>query len=337
MNDKVLIHHGSGGLLMRNLIHDIFLPYFDNGILKSMTDSAILVGKSGHFAFTTDSYVVDPLFFPGGNIGKLAVCGTVNDLAVSGAVPLYLSVSFIIEEGFSISDLEVIVRSMADEARMAGVKIVTGDTKVVQKGKADKLFVNTSGIGFIEKRYTGLSHGKGTKPGDLVMINGTIGDHGIAILNARESFNFSSGLSSDCTSLNKFIQTILRNTGEVRFMRDATRGGLAAVLCEFAEKSGLGIEINENSIPVKEEVRGICELLGFEPLHLANEGKVVIIAGNQCGSKILDVMKKQKAGKNSSIIGRMVTDHPKKVKLITSSGGSRWIDLPSGEQLPRIC
>jgi hydrogenase expression/formation protein HypE len=337
MDDRVLIHHGSGGLLMRNLIHDFFLHYFDNRIIRSMTDSAILLSKPGHLAFTTDSYVVDPLFFPGGNIGKLAVCGTVNDLAVSGAVPLYLSVSFIIEEGFSIRDLETIVKSMADEARKAGVAVVTGDTKVVQKGKADKLFINTAGIGFLEKKFAGISHGKGVKPGDLVLINGTIGDHGISILNARESFNFSSELISDCTSLNKLIQSILRNSAGVRFMRDATRGGLAAVLCEFAEKSGLGIEITEADVPVKDEVRGICELLGFDPLHLANEGKVILVAGKQNGRKILEVMRKQKTGKDGAIIGRMVSEHLGKVKLITSSGGSRWIDLPAGEQLPRIC
>jgi hydrogenase expression/formation protein HypE len=337
MDEKVLIHHGSGGLLMRDLIHDLFLRYFDNSFIRSMTDSAILISKPGNLAFTTDSYVVDPLFFPGGNIGKLAVCGTVNDLAVSGAVPLYLSVSFIIEEGFSIRDLETIVKSMAEEARKAGVAVVTGDTKVVQKGKADKLFINTAGIGFLEKKFAGISHGKGTKPGDLVMINGTIGDHGISILNARESFSFSSELQSDCTSLNKLIQSILRNSGGVRFMRDATRGGLAAVLCEFAEKSGLGIEITEADVPVKDEVRGICELLGFDPLHLANEGKVILVAGKQSGRKVLEVMRKHKPGKEGAIIGRMVSEHPGKVKLITTSGGSRWIDLPAGEQLPRIC
>jgi hydrogenase expression/formation protein HypE len=337
MVETIRLHHGSGGLLMQELIRDIFLRHFDNSKLRSLTDSAILPLKSGQIAFTTDSFVVDPLFFPGGDIGKLAVCGTVNDLAVSGAVPVFLSASFIIEEGFAMDDLESIVKSMATEASKAGVKIVTGDTKVVPKGKADKLFINTSGIGKIEKKFAGISHGHNTRPGDLVLINGAIGDHGMTILNARGDFHFSSRLVSDCTPLNKFIRKILENAGGVRFMRDATRGGLAAVLCEFAEKSGFGIEIDEGTIPVKEEVKAMCELLGLDPLHVANEGKVVLVVSNRCAEKVLGIMKRQKPGKKSAMIGRIVEDPQKKVRLKTVSGGNRWIDLPVGEQLPRIC
>jgi hydrogenase expression/formation protein HypE len=337
MENQVLIHHGSGGRMMKDLIQDLFIKYFDNDILNSLTDSAILKIPTDRLAFTTDSYVVDPLFFPGGNIGKLAVCGTVNDLAVSGAAPLFLSASFIIEAGFSLEELEVIVRSMAEEAKNAGVRIVTGDTKVVPSGKADKLFINTAGIGLLPAKYEGISHGKGVKAGDPVLINGTIGDHGMTILNARESFRFSSSLKSDCASLSGFIQEILNTSGGIRFMRDATRGGLAAVLCEFAEKSGLGIEIDEKAIPVKDEVRGLCELLGFDPLNLANEGKIIIVAAKRNAGSILDGMHIHEFGRDGSIIGRMVPDHPGKVKLKTVTGGSRWIDLPAGEQLPRIC
>ncbi len=337
MEDKIRLHHGSGGLFMQKLIHDLFLKYFSNKTLGSLTDSAILTLKSGKIAFTTDSYVVDPLFFPGGDIGKLAVCGTVNDLSVSGAVPLYLSSSFILEEGFALADLEIILKSMAKEAREAGVVIVTGDTKVVPGGKADKVFINTAGIGHIENKHEHISLGLRTRPGDLVLINGTIGDHGMTLLNARGDFHFSSGLKSDCTSLNSLIQPILMNAGGIRFMRDATRGGLAAVLCEFAEKSGLGIEIDETSIPVKLEVKAMCELLGFDPLTIANEGKVVMVVDKRWGKRVLEIMKKNKKGKNSAVIGRIVEDHKGKVQLRTSSGGSRWIDLPAGEQLPRIC
>ncbi|MCX6243858.1 MAG: hydrogenase expression/formation protein HypE [Bacteroidetes bacterium] len=337
MAKTIRLHHGSGGLLMQELIRDLFLRYFDNPGLRSLTDSAILPLNSAQIAFTTDSFVVDPLFFPGGDIGKLAVCGTVNDLAVSGAVPLFLSAAFIIEEGLSMDDLETIVKSMAKEASKAGVSIVTGDTKVVPKGKGDKLFINTAGIGKIEKKYAGISHGLKTKPGDLVLINGTIGDHGMTVMNARGNFHFSSSLESDCGSLNKFIQKILHNSEGVRFMRDATRGGLAAVLCEFAEKSGYGIEIDERTVPVKEEVNGMCELLGFDPLHVANEGKVVMVVEKKYVEEVLCIMKRQNQGKKSAVIGRIVEDHKKKVKLRTVSGGSRWIDLPAGEQLPRIC
>ena len=337
MDGKIMIHHGSGGLMMRNLINDMFLAHFDNRYIRLLTDAAVLPLKSGRVAFTTDSFVVDPLFFPGGNIGKLAVCGTVNDLSVSGAVPLFLSASFIIEEGFALSDLGIIVETMANEARKAHVLIVTGDTKVVPRGKADKIFITTTGIGRLERKYEGISHAWKVKPGDLILVNGTIGDHGMTILNARESFRFSSRLESDCTSLNGIIQKILNGSPGARFMRDATRGGLAGVLFEFAEKTGFGIEIEESEIPVRPEVNGMCELLGFDPLHVANEGKFILVAAQRYGNKILEIMKKDKNGKSSAIIGKIVDGHKHKVLLHTASGGKRWIDLPTGEQLPRIC
>jgi hydrogenase expression/formation protein HypE len=337
MDDKIRLHHGNGGLFMQKLINDLFLKHFTNKTLRSLTDSAVLSMEPGRIAFTTDSYVVDPLFFPGGDIGKLAVCGTVNDLAVSGAVPRYISSSFILEEGFSLADLETIVKSMAKATREAGVVIVTGDTKVVPRGKADKVFINTAGIGYIERKNVHISHGHRTKPGDLILINGTIGDHGMTLLNSRGDFHFSSSLKSDCTSLTSLIQPVLLNVGGIRFMRDATRGGLAAVLCEFAEKSGFGIEIDETKIPVQQEVRAMCELLGFDPVTIANEGKVVLVVDKRQGEDVLEIMKRNKKGKNSAVIGRIVEDHKGKVRLITSSGGSRWIDLPAGDQLPRIC
>ncbi len=321
---------------MHDLINSLFFRYFGNEILNRQTDSAILNDLSSRIAFTTDSFVIDPLFFPGGDIGKLAVCGTVNDIAVSGAVPLYISVSFIIEEGFPLSDLEAIVASLAAEAKAAGVLIVTGDTKVVNKGKCDKLFINTSGIGHFKNERNHSEHVEGIKPGDVIIINGTIGDHGMAVMNARESFNFSSTIESDCASLNHLIREILEKA-PVKFMRDPTRGGVATVLNELVEKSGLGIEINESDLPFSNGVKAMCELLGFDPLHVANEGKVVIVAAEDLAPIIMDAMKKNKLGIMSSVIGRVVSEHPGRVVLKNETGGSRIIDSLSGDQLPRIC
>ena len=322
---------------MQSLIQGLFFRYFGNRVLNSMTDSAILNIPSTRLAFTTDSFVVDPIFFPGGNIGALAICGTVNDLAVSGAKPLFISTSFIIEEGFPIPDLEKIVISIAKEAKKAKVHIVTGDTKVVNKGKCDKLFINTAGIGLLNKKHIHISNGSRINEGDKVIINGTIGDHGMTVLNARESFHFDSRLQSDCAPLNHLINTVLKSTSGIKFMRDATRGGLASVLCELAVKSGFGIRIDESSIPVKKEVRGMCELLGFDPLYVANEGKVVMVVAKKEAEKVISVMKRNKEGRNSSIIGEINANYPAKVVLQTVSGGSRFIDLLSGDQLPRIC
>jgi len=335
-DDKVMLSHGSGGRMMHQLIEDLFVKHFRNKILDEQTDSAILSVGSHEIAFTTDSFVIDPLFFPGGNIGKLAVCGTVNDLAVSGAEPLYLSVSFILEEGFPMKELEIIVESLAAEAKKAGVLIVTGDTKVVNKGKCDKLFINTAGIGRLKKETRLISKALNIKSGDVIIINGTIGDHGMAVMNARESFNFKASVESDCACLNHMIRKVLEEV-PVKFMRDPTRGGVATLLNELVEKIGLGIEINESALPLNKGVKAMCEVLGFDPLHIANEGKVVIVADQTDGDRILEILKNNKLGLQSAIIGRVVSDHPGKVVLKNETGGRRIIDSLSGDQLPRIC
>ncbi|MEI7895893.1 MAG: hydrogenase expression/formation protein HypE [bacterium] len=335
--EKILLSHGNGGRMMHNLIENLFLKYFANPILREQTDAAILNTGSAEIAFTTDSFVIDPIFFPGGNIGKLAVCGTVNDLAVSGAEPKYLSVSFIIEEGFPMKDLEAIVASLAVEAGNAGVMIVTGDTKVVNKGKCDKLFINTAGIGIVKPSYRAVSQAQNIKAGDLIIINGTIGDHGMAVMSARESFNFKTPVLSDCASLNHLIREVLDRSSGVKFMRDPTRGGVATVLNELTAKTGLGIEIEEYALPVNKGVHAMCELLGFDPLHIANEGKVLIVADPAESELILNVMKNNSLGGQSAIIGRVVSDHPGKVVLKTETGGRRIIDSLTGDPLPRIC
>ena len=331
-----MLSHGSGGMMMHQLIEDLFVRHFRNKILDEQTDSAILTIGSSEIAFTTDSFVIDPLFFPGGNIGKLAVCGTVNDLSVSGAVPLYLSVSFILEEGFPMKELEIIVESLAAEANKAGVLIVTGDTKVVNKGKCDKLFINTAGIGRLSDENRHISKALNIKSGDVIIINGAIGDHGMAVMNARESFNFKASVESDCACLNHLIHEVL-NQSPVKFMRDPTRGGVATLLNELVGKIGLGIEIEESALPLNKGVKAMCEVLGFDPLHIANEGKVVIVAGEQEGNKIIEILKNNELGLQSAIIGRVVSDHPGKVVLKNETGGRRIIDSLSGDQLPRIC
>ncbi len=332
----ILLGHGSGGSLMHELIEDVFMKHFGNSILNEQTDAAILQVNSQEIAFTTDSFVIDPLFFPGGNIGKLAVCGTVNDLAVSGAKPLYISVSFIIEEGFPVKDLEIIVESLAAEARKAGVLIVTGDTKVVNKGKCDKLFINTAGIGRMREADSQISKAGDIHVGDIIIINGNIGEHVMAVMNARESFHFKTTVESDCASLNELIRAVL-NQADVKFMRDPTRGGVATVLNELAGKIQLGIEIDESALPVSSGVKAMCEVLGFDPLHIANEGKVLIVAEEQFGLSILDTLKKNELGISSAIIGRVVSEHPGKVVLKNETGGRRIIDSLTGDLLPRIC
>lgn len=339
MNDqkgKIMLAHGSGGRMMHDLIGELFLKNFGNSILNDLTDAALLSVDSEEFAFTTDSYVIDPLFFPGGNIGKLAVCGTVNDLAVSGAIPLFLSTSFIIEEGFPISDLEIIAQSMAEEARKSGVKIVTGDTKVVNRGKCDKLFINTSGIGRIIEGHQHVGKALNIKHGDVIIISGTIGDHGMAVMNARESFNFRSSLESDCASLNHMISEILYKA-EVKFMRDPTRGGVASVLNELAAKINLGIEIEESKLPVKNSVKAMCELLGFDPLNVANEGKVIMVSDEKNSHVILESLKGDVYGRDAAIIGRIADTNRGRVVLKNLTGGHRYVESLSGDQLPRIC
>ncbi|OYT14224.1 MAG: hydrogenase expression/formation protein HypE [Bacteroidetes bacterium 4572_114] len=336
-NSKILLGHGSGGKLSHELISDIFLKYFNNEILGAQTDSAVLDIPGRHLSFTTDSYVVDPIFFQGGNIGKLAVCGTINDIAVSGAKPLYLSCGFIIEEGFALTDLETIAKTMAEEAKNAGVKIVTGDTKIVNKGKCDKIFINTAGIGVLAPEKKDISFGANIKPGDKIIVNGSIGDHGIAILAARESLSFQTDVQSDCASLNDLIQSCLASSENIKFMRDATRGGIATVLCELAENKNLGVIIEENEVPLKDLVKGTCEVFGFDPLYLANEGKVVMVAGAQDAGLILQKMRSHPLGQDARIIGEITKGHPTKVLMHTEIGGRRIIDMLAGEMLPRIC
>jgi hydrogenase expression/formation protein HypE len=335
--NKILLSHGSGGKMSQELIGEIFVKYFDNEILHQQTDSAILNIPGENIAFTTDSYVVDPIVFPGGNIGKLAVCGTVNDLAVSGAVPKYISTGFILEEGLDIDILKMVVQTMGKTAKDAGVQIVTGDTKVVNKGQMDKVFVNTTGIGFLPPAFKEISTGKNIAAGDKILVNGDIGDHGIAILSARESLHFETPVLSDCAPLNQLIKQVLDAGIHVKFMRDATRGGLATVLNEIAIKQQTGVILGETAIPVREEVKGTCEIFGFDPLYLANEGKVVMVVDGKDAEKAQKIMKLNKYGKNASIIGKISNNHPGYVTLETSVGGSRIVDVPVGEQLPRIC
>ncbi len=337
MDDKILLGYGSGGKLTHELITNLFVKYFKNDILESQTDSAVLKIGADQLAFTTDSFVVDPIFFPGGDIGKLGIAGTVNDLAVSGAKPMYLSTSFIIEEGFLFKDLETIVKSMADEASKAGVSIVTGDTKVVNRGKCDKVFINTTGIGLLSDERKDIGSGKNIKAGDKIIVNGTIADHGMCIMAAREGLNFSAEIESDCACLNGMIEEAMEVSDNIRFMRDATRGGVATVLCELVDGRNFGVEINEKSIPVNENVRGICELLGFDPLYVANEGKVVMVVGKDDAENVLSVLNKNEFGKDAVIIGEVTDEHYGKAWLTTGIGGRRIIDMLAGEQLPRIC
>ncbi|HEY9113814.1 MAG TPA: hydrogenase expression/formation protein HypE [Bacteroidales bacterium] len=336
-NEKIMLGHGSGGKLSHDLIDSLFAKHFDNAYLRQQSDSAILKSEGENIAFTTDSFVVDPIFFPGGDIGKLAIAGTVNDLAVSGAVPLFISCGFIIEEGFSRDELEKIVISMAKEAKKAGVQIVTGDTKVVDKGKCDKVFINTSGIGFLPEKNKNISSGKNIQIGDKIIINGSIGDHGMTVMAARNELNISANIQSDCACLNGLIQTVLNATDEVRFMRDATRGGLGTVLSELVKGKEFGLQVLEDKLVLNEKVKGICELLGFDPLYVANEGKVVMVIGQKDAEKVLSIMKKHPFGKDATIVGEITSEHDGTAWLETVIGGKRIIDMLSGQQLPRIC
>ncbi|TAL67028.1 MAG: hydrogenase expression/formation protein HypE [Bacteroidetes bacterium] len=332
---QILMAHGGGGSLSHQLISELFVKVFDNPALNLQHDGAILDISSTKLAFTTDSYVINPIFFPGGDIGSLAVNGTVNDLSVCGAKPLFISAGFIIEEGFRIEELWKISLSMKQAADDAGVQIVTGDTKVVEKGKGDKIFINTAGIGIIDNdvNISPLN----CKPGDVIIINGSIAEHGIAILSKREGFEFESEIVSDCCPLNGLVQNILTISKNIRTMRDATRGGVATVLNEIAMSSNLGIVIEENKIPVKDNVKSGCEILGFDPLYVANEGKVLIIVSTEDAEKVLQVMKNHPYGNDSAIIGNLVEENPGMVVMKTIVGTTRVVDMLSGEQLPRIC
>lgn len=333
--DKILLSHGSGGKLSFNLIKKLFLSNFNNPYLERLDDGAVLNIEGLKLAYTTDSYTVDPLFFKGGNIGELAVYGTVNDLAMCGATPLYLSCSFIIEEGFSLSLLEKIVLSMREASVIARVDIVTGDTKVVNRGAADKIFINTSGVGIV-KEGVNIS-GSNAKVGDVVMINGPIGSHGIAVLSEREGLKFETEIKSDTAPLSFLVADMLEVSKDIHVLRDPTRGGLSATLNEIALSSKVDVEINEGDIPIQEEVRAACEILGYDPLYLANEGKLVAFIPSEIAPDMLKKMKENKYGKESRIIGRVVKKSEGKVYLNTTIGGKRIVDMLTGEQLPRIC
>ncbi|UZW15023.1 hydrogenase expression/formation protein HypE [Clostridium pasteurianum] len=335
MEDKISLSHGSGGKQTNDLISNLFIKYFDNEIIRQMNDSAQLYLNNNRIAFTTDSFVVTPAFFKGGDIGKLAVCGTVNDLAMSGAKPLYLTSAFIIEEGYPIENLETIVKSMAEMAERAGVKIVAGDTKVVEKGGVDGLFINTSGIGTI---YEGINiEANKAEAGDVVIVNGTLGDHGMTIMCERSGIDIQGELKSDCAPLNSLVDSILDICKDVHVLRDATRGGVAAVLNEIAETSRVSIELEEDSIPISEEVKGACELLGLDPLYIANEGKLCCFVPEKYAHKVLEQMRNHPLGTKAEIIGKVVTEVSQRVYLKTIIGGRRIVDMPSGQQLPRIC
>jgi len=333
--DKILLDHGSGGRASHKLITELILHYFSNPILNEMNDSATFSMNGGRLAFSTDSYTVDPIFFPGGDIGELAINGTVNDLAMSGAIPLYLSVGFIIEEGFPIADLEKILISMNRAAEEANVKIVTGDTKVVPKHAADKIFINTSGIGTIPDSVD--ISGKNGKPGDKILISGTIADHGITILTQREGLKFDSPLQSDSAPLNRMVAEMMTVSKQIHVLRDPTRGGVGTTLNEIASQSNVGMILFEEQLPMQEEVSGACELLGLDPLYLANEGKLLAVVSENDAAKILETIQKNKYGKEAAIIGEVVENNPGKVFIKTSIGGTRIVDMLTGEQLPRIC
>ncbi len=331
--EKILLAHGSGGQLSQDLIKS-FLPDLSNPILERLDDAAVFE-VSGRLAFTTDSYTVNPIFFPGGDIGKLAVCGTVNDLAMSGARPLYLSLAFIIEEGLPVADLKKILTSIRKAATEAGVKIVTGDTKVVNQGGADRLFINTAGVGIVPEGVN--ISAANARPGDKIILSGTIGDHGIAVLSKREGLTFRTPVPSDCAPLGKLVADMLKASANIHALRDPTRGGLATTLNDFAAQSGVGIIIEENKIPVAPAVAAAGELLGLDPLYIANEGKLAAAVAPQDAAKILAAVKKNKYGSGAAIIGEVVGEHPGRVVMRTALGASRIVDVPVGELLPRIC
>jgi hydrogenase expression/formation protein HypE len=337
MSDTVLLAHGSGGIKTQQLIQDYFFKLFDNPILNEATDSAVLDRPKGKICLTTDNFVVQPQDFPGGDIGKLAVCGTINDLAVSGAKPQYLSVGFILEEGLLLSDLMRYVKSMANTAKSAGVRIVTGDTKVVQRNNCDHLYINTTGIGTIQSEQEHISSGRKIKSGDAILINGYIGDHGMAIFSTRFPKQVSTKLLSDCNCLNELIGDLLAKKCKINFMRDPTRGGVAGVLNELSTQLNLGINILEDQLPVRPEVSGLCEILGFDPLYLANEGKVLLICPKEESEKILNIWRKHPLGKNARQIGHISNEHKGLVVMQTCYGGKRLIDPMISDPLPRIC
>jgi len=334
-SDEILLGHGSGGRLTADLLDKLFMPAFRNPYLDKLNDQAVLDVNGVRLAFTTDSFVVTPMFFPGGDIGKLAVNGTVNDLAMSGARPLFLSAGFILEEGCSIADLERIVTSVRKACEEAGVLLVTGDTKVVNRGSGDKVFINTSGIGVVEHDIT-ISADR-AQVGDRILLSGTIADHGMAVMSTREGLELESMIVSDTAPLHDLVALMLEASREVHCLRDPTRGGIAGTLNELAKQSHVGMAIDETVIPIKEEVKGLCEILGIDPLYVANEGKLIAIVQRSVANDVLARMKSLASGRDACIIGEVVADHPGMVVMKTKIGGTRIVDLMMGEQLPRIC
>ncbi len=332
--DKVILGHGSGGTLSRDLLTRLFLPELGKAAPRALDDSAVVIMNGQRYALTTDSQVVSPLFFPGGDIGRLAICGTVNDLAMIGAAPVALTCGFVLEEGLSFDVLRRVVASMKEAAQEAGVYIAAGDTKVVQKGGVDRLFINTSGVGRIAEGID-LS-GANACVGDVVIVSGTIGDHGIAVLSARENLGFETALESDIAPLNRLVDEMLA-AGQIHALRDPTRGGLATALVEIAGQSNVTVEIDESSLPVKPAVRAACEMLGFDPMYVANEGKLAAFVKEDDAHAVLQVMKKTKYGAGAAVIGRVTATGKSQVRLRTAIGGTRLVDMLPGEMLPRIC
>ncbi|MCX5801447.1 MAG: hydrogenase expression/formation protein HypE [Candidatus Eisenbacteria bacterium] len=331
----ITLAHGSGGKAAHELITRFFLPYFDNPILRAMDDQGVFETEKGRLALTTDTYVVDPLFFRGGDIGRLAICGTVNDLAVCGARPLYLSAGFVMEEGFPLEKLDRILSSMKEAAEEAGVAVITADTKVVERGACDGLFINTSGVGVVPAGVEISS--RFVESGDAVLVSGAIGEHGIAIISEREGISFETDVASDCAPLSEMVGAILARGLRPHAMRDPTRGGLATTLNEIAMASGVEIEIEETLVPVTVPVKSACDLLGFDPLYVANEGKLVAFVPESEAHETLDVMRRNKYGKNAAMIGRVVSRGEPRVYMKTRIGGRRFVDMLVGEQFPRIC
>ena len=332
MEEIITLEYGSGGKKTARLIEELLVPAFQNPALAALGDGAILPGAE-QLVFSTDSFVVSPLFFPGGDIGKLSVCGTVNDLAVCGAEPKFLSLSFIIEEGLAMETLKQVVASIRAQAQKAGVQIVTGDTKVVEKGRGDGLYINTAGIGFL--KYPGLSPDN-LREGDRVIVSGTVGDHGTAVMLARSGM-MQGEISSDCAALNGLCDAILSTGAAVRVLRDPTRGGVATTLNEFIEGTALGIELEEERIPVRPQVRAACDMLGLEPLYCANEGKLLAVVAREDAEKVLTAMRQTEAGRDAAVIGRVTAERPGKLVMRTIPGGRRILQKLAGAQLPRIC
>jgi len=334
-NGHVDMTHGSGGRAMAQLIQEMFVKYFDNELLAQANDQALFAVQQGRMVMSTDGHVISPLFFPGGDIGSLSVHGTVNDVAMSGAKPLYLAAGFILEEGFPLEQLEQIVASMGEAAKTAGVPVITGDTKVVEKGKGDGVFITTTGIGIVPEGVN--ISGDKAQPGDVILVNGSMGDHGVAIMSSRENLEFETSIESDSAALHTLIADMVEAVPDIRCLRDPTRGGLATTLNELAQQSNVGMKLREADIPIKPAVAAACELLGLDPLYVANEGKLICICSADDANKLLAVMRTHPLGQEAAMIGEVVEDEHAFVQMETTFGGSRVVDWLTGEQLPRIC